>query len=49
MAPDVILMHISMPDLNGIEATQQVLAAKADTGIIMLTMLEDNELRSSPQ
>ncbi|MEZ4710159.1 MAG: response regulator transcription factor [Caldilineaceae bacterium] len=32
-----------MPNLNGIEATQQVLAAKADTGIIMLTMLEDND------
>lgn len=43
LAPDVILMDISMPDLNGIEATQQVLAAKPDTGIIMLTMLEDND------
>lgn len=36
-------MDISMPDLNGIEATQQVLATKPDTGIIMLTMLEDND------
>ncbi|MEZ4610520.1 MAG: response regulator transcription factor [Caldilineaceae bacterium] len=27
LAPDVILMDINMPDLNGIEATQQVLAA----------------------
>ncbi len=43
LAPDVILMDISMPDLNGIEATQRVLAAKPDTGIIMLTMLEDND------
>jgi DNA-binding NarL/FixJ family response regulator len=43
LAPDVILMDISMPDLNGIEATQQVLAAKPDTGIIMLTMLEDTD------
>lgn len=43
LAPDVILMDISMPDLNGIEATQQVLAAKPDTGVIMLTMLEDND------
>ncbi|HRW08182.1 MAG TPA: response regulator transcription factor [Caldilineaceae bacterium] len=43
IAPDVILMDISMPDLNGIEATQQVLADKPDTGIIMLTMLEDND------
>lgn len=43
LTPDVILMDISMPDLNGIEATQQVLAIKPDTGIIMLTMLEDND------
>jgi len=43
LVPDVVLMDISMPDLNGIEATQQVLAVKPDTGIIMLTMLEDND------
>ena len=43
LAPDVVLMDINMPDLNGIEATQQVLTVKPDTGIIMLTMLEDND------
>ncbi|MDX1521376.1 MAG: response regulator transcription factor [Anaerolineae bacterium] len=43
VAPDVVLMDINMPDVNGIEATQQVLAIQPDTGIIMLTMLEDND------
>ncbi len=43
LAPDVILMDINMPDMNGIEATQQVMAMKPDTGVIMLTMLEDND------
>ena len=43
LTPDVILMDINMPEGNGIEATQQVLAAAPSTGIIMLTMLEDND------
>jgi len=43
LAPDVVLMDINMPDLNGIEATQQVLAVEPETGVIMLTMLEDND------
>jgi DNA-binding NarL/FixJ family response regulator len=32
-----------MPELSGIEATQQVLAACPNTGVIMLTMLEDDD------
>ena len=43
LAPDVILMDISMPDMNGIEATHQILAGQPATGIIMLTMLEDSD------
>jgi DNA-binding NarL/FixJ family response regulator len=40
--PDIVLMDINMPTLNGIQATQQILASHPDTGIIMLTMLEDD-------
>ncbi len=43
LGPDVVLMDINMPELNGIEATQKVLALKPDTGVIMLTMLEDDD------
>lgn len=43
LTPDVILMDINMPDINGIEATQQILAEASTTGIIILTMLEDND------
>ena len=43
LSPDVILMDINMPELNGIEATQQVLARAPATGIVMLTMLEDSD------
>ena len=40
---DLMFVDINMPDLNGIEATQQVLAIEPDTGVIKLTMLEDND------
>ena len=43
LQPDVILMDIQMNDLNGVEACKQILSALPDTGIIMLTMLEDSD------
>ena len=41
--PDVILMDIMMPDVNGVAATKRILRRNPKIGVIMLTMLEDDE------
>ena len=45
--PDVILMDINMPGLNGIQASEQILEKQAQTRIIMLTMLEDGIVKAA--
>lgn len=40
-SPQVVIMDVSMPTLNGIEATRQILAKKPRTKIIALSMHAD--------
>lgn len=42
LRPDLILMDINLPQINGIEATRRILAKNPDIGVLIITMFEDD-------
>lgn len=43
LQPEVALLDLNMPELDGIAATAQIARESPGTGILILTMLEDDE------
>jgi DNA-binding NarL/FixJ family response regulator len=41
--PDVVITDLSMPDLDGVEATRLLLGAGPDIAVLVVTMHEDDE------
>lgn len=43
LGPDVVLIDLSMPRLDGIEATRQILAARPEARVVVLTAFSDRD------
>jgi DNA-binding NarL/FixJ family response regulator len=43
LRPDVVLMDLNLPDGSGVDAARQILATSPETGILVITMSDDDD------
>ena len=44
LRPDVIVMDLRMPELDGVQATREILRQHPDVAVLVLTMYDEDEM-----
>jgi DNA-binding NarL/FixJ family response regulator len=47
LKPDVIVLDLTLPDVNGLEACRQIKLAAPATKVVLLTAVDDMDVRAS--